>query len=63
MEVHCEHTDHPHVLLEVRQDLIASDEGAEDWAGFIHEHLSAVLDASGLLNQAFSSRPKQGEVI
>ncbi|MES9871543.1 MAG: N-formylglutamate amidohydrolase [Candidatus Sedimenticola sp. PURPLELP] len=49
MEVHCEHNGFPHVLLELRQDLIESREGACHWGEFIHRHLSAVLDETGLL--------------
>ncbi|MET0013005.1 MAG: N-formylglutamate amidohydrolase [Sedimenticola sp.] len=61
MEVHCEHTGFPHVLLEIRQDLISTDEGAEQWAALIHEHLAAVLEESALLNPHTSTGTSRGE--
>lgn len=51
MDVHCERNGHPHVLLEIRQDLINDNEKAENWAQLIHRHLAAVLQHTGLLPQ------------
>lgn len=38
----------PHVSIEVRQDLIASEEGAERWAAILHESLQDILDDPSL---------------
>ncbi len=43
MDIHGEHNGHPHVLLEIRQDLIGHDGGVAEWARLIHTHLKQVL--------------------
>lgn len=45
---HAEAAGLPHVSLEVRQDLIDTEAGAERWAGILHEALAEVLDDPGL---------------
>jgi len=49
MDIHCERNGYPHILLELRQDLIDSEEGVTHWAGLIHAHLGAVLNELDLL--------------
>lgn len=43
--VHGEARGLPHILVEVRNDLIASDAGAAHWAGLLFDVLAAVLPA------------------
>ncbi|MCW8891610.1 MAG: N-formylglutamate amidohydrolase [Sedimenticola sp.] len=43
MDIHGEKNGHPHILLEIRQDLINHDEGITEWARLIYSHLSKVL--------------------
>ncbi|HKJ50189.1 MAG TPA: N-formylglutamate amidohydrolase [Gammaproteobacteria bacterium] len=44
---HAEANGLPHVSIEVRQDLVTSESGAEEWAGILHEALRDILaDAS-----------------
>lgn len=43
MDVHCERNGYPHILLELRQDLIDDGEGAAHWADLIYQHLKGVL--------------------
>jgi predicted N-formylglutamate amidohydrolase len=43
MDIHGERNGYPHVLLEIRQDLIGHDEGVAEWARLIHRHLKQVL--------------------
>jgi predicted N-formylglutamate amidohydrolase len=43
MDVHGEKNGYPHLLLEIRQDLIGHDDGVAEWAGIIHTHLRQVL--------------------
>ncbi|WP_428605989.1 N-formylglutamate amidohydrolase [Sedimenticola sp.] len=43
MDVHGEKNGYPHVLLEIRQDLIGHDEGVAEWATIIHTQLKRVL--------------------
>jgi predicted N-formylglutamate amidohydrolase len=52
MDVHCERNGYPHVLLEIRQDLINDKEKAHCWASLLHRHLSGVFEQEGLLAQA-----------
>lgn len=44
MDIHGEERSIPHVLIEIRQDLIDTHHGAEEWAGRLARALSAVLD-------------------
>lgn len=44
MDVHGERNGYPHVLLEIRQDLINHDEGINRWADIIYQHLDKVLE-------------------
>ncbi len=41
---HAEAAGLPHVSIEVRQDLIDTEDGAERWAGILHDALAGVLD-------------------
>ncbi|MCW8904210.1 N-formylglutamate amidohydrolase [Sedimenticola sp.] len=43
MDVHGEKNGYPHLLLEIRQDLIGHDDGVVEWADIIHTHLQRVL--------------------
>lgn len=43
MDVHAEKNGYPHLLLEIRQDLIGHDEGVAEWADIIHTHLKPLL--------------------
>ena len=45
---HAEAAGLPHVSIEVRQDLIETEEGAERWASILHEALAEVLADPGL---------------
>jgi predicted N-formylglutamate amidohydrolase len=42
---HAEPLGLPHILLEIRQDLVADAAGAERWAGLLHAHLAPILAA------------------
>lgn len=44
MDVHGEQNGYPHLLLEIRQDLINHDEKISAWADIIHRHLKQVLE-------------------
>jgi predicted N-formylglutamate amidohydrolase len=46
--VHAEARGMPHTLLEIRQDLVASDAGAEEWASRLAGILESVLDDPGV---------------
>lgn len=48
MDVHGEQNGYPHVLLEIRQDLINHDDGILAWTDIIHRHLKQVLEQTGL---------------
>ena len=41
---HAEAQGLPHVSIEVRQDLVADEAGAERWAGILHDALRDILD-------------------
>lgn len=43
MDIHGEKHGHPHILLEIRQDLINHDAGVSEWASVIYSHLTKVL--------------------
>ncbi len=43
MDIHGEKNGYPHILLEIRQDLIGHDEGISEWARLIYSHLRKVL--------------------
>lgn len=43
MDVHAEQKGYPHVLLEIRQDLVDDDVGAAYWAEFLHAYLAEIL--------------------
>lgn len=43
MDVHAEKNGYPHLLMEIRQDLIGHDEGVAEWAEIIHTHLKPIL--------------------
>jgi predicted N-formylglutamate amidohydrolase len=45
---HAEAEGLPHVSLEVRQDLITTDEGADRWADVLAEVLLPILDDASL---------------
>jgi len=45
---HAEANGLPHVSIEVRQDLVTSESGAEEWAGILHEALRDILADAGL---------------
>lgn len=44
-QAHAEPAGLPHILLEIRQDLIADTQGASHWAGLLHAHLAPILAA------------------
>jgi predicted N-formylglutamate amidohydrolase len=46
--IHAESRGMPYALLEIRQDLVAADAGAEDWAGRLAGILDGVLDDPGV---------------
>ena len=46
--VHAERRGMPYALLEIRQDLVTADAGAEDWAGRLAGVLDDVLDDPGV---------------
>ncbi len=46
--VHAERAGLPHVALEIRQDLIATAAGAEEWAGIVGDGLAAAFEAAGI---------------
>ncbi len=46
--VHAEARGMPYTLLEIRQDLVAADAGAEEWAGRLAGILDGVLDDPGI---------------
>jgi predicted N-formylglutamate amidohydrolase len=48
MDTHAEGNGYPHVLLEVRQDLIGDEAGALEWAGILHGELREILKDPGL---------------
>lgn len=43
MDVHGEKNGYPHLLLEIRQDLINHDQGITEWVDIVHSHLQGVL--------------------
>ena len=45
---HAEAAGLPHVSIEVRQDLVASEEGAEKWAGILDDALAGILQDPAL---------------
>lgn len=45
---HAEPAGLPHVGIEVRQDLVAADDGARQWAGVLARALRGILDQPGL---------------
>ena len=45
---HAEAAGLPHVSIEIRQDLVDSEEGAERWATILHEALADILADPGL---------------
>lgn len=49
MDVHCERNGYPHVLLEIRQDLIGDARGAAHWARLLHSQLRPLLIELALL--------------
>lgn len=49
MHVHPAPHDLPHILLEIRQDLIADETGASHWAALLHRHLRPILAALDLV--------------
>lgn len=49
MDIHGERRGFAHVLLEIRQDLIDSPAGVEQWASLIHKHLAQALSDSGFI--------------
>jgi len=60
MDVHGEERDIAHVLVEIRQDLIDTHHGAEDWAGRLAAALNAVLaghPAIGPVNRSEDDSP------
>lgn len=42
--VHAEPRDIPHCLIEIRNNLVANDAGAEEWAGFLAGAISGLLE-------------------
>jgi predicted N-formylglutamate amidohydrolase len=48
MPHHCERTGIPHALLEIRQDLIDTHKGAEQWAGVVARALAPLIDLPAL---------------
>ncbi|NIW04288.1 MAG: N-formylglutamate amidohydrolase [Gammaproteobacteria bacterium] len=48
MDAHCEHNGYPHVLIEIRQDLIDDEKGAGFWAELLHSYLAEILADPGL---------------
>lgn len=49
MDIHGERNGYPHILLEVRQDLIGHDEGVAEWAHVIYSHLKSVISQIELI--------------
>ncbi len=49
MEIHCERNGYPHLLLEIRQDLIDNPEGVDWWSGRLTNWIATVAEqeASG----------------
>jgi len=45
---HAEAAGLPHVAIEIRQDLVDTEDGAERWAGILHEALAGILADAGL---------------
>ncbi len=45
---HAEAAGIPHVSIEIRQDLVNTEDGAERWATILHEALRDILDDPGL---------------
>lgn len=43
MDVHAEKNGYPHLLMEIRQDLIGHQAGVTEWAEIIHTHLRPIL--------------------
>lgn len=52
MNKHCTANGYPHVLIEIRQDLISRDDGIEDWA----DRLAPILDAIDARNDIHEVR-------
>lgn len=48
MEAHAERHHYPHVLIEVRQDLLTDEEGIETWSVLLRETLGEILADPGL---------------
>lgn len=51
MDVHAEGNGYPHALLEIRQDLLADDDGVERFARILREDLCEVLSDESLYHQ------------
>lgn len=49
MDTHAGSAGLPHAAVEIRQDLIADEAGAERWAGILAEPLARIVEDSGLL--------------
>ena len=49
MDIHGEHKGIAHVLLEIRQDLIDTPAGVEQWSTLTYKHLSQVLSDTGYI--------------
>lgn len=47
LPTHAERHDLPHVLIEVRQDLIHEPAGEEAWASLLHDALAPILESLG----------------
>lgn len=45
MEIHCERNGYPHLLLEIRQDLISDEPGIELWAQRLSGWIAEVVDS------------------
>ena len=43
IDTHAEKLSYPHLLLEIRQDLIDTDEKAQHWANFLYSELNRVI--------------------
>lgn len=52
MVAHGEEPGLPHVLLEIRQDLITDREGVDHWASFIHGELKEILSDASIFQLA-----------
>ncbi len=52
VKTHAEDRGHPHVLIEIRQDLIDSEVGVAKWSGILGEALQTVLNDEGYFQLA-----------